>query len=104
MRALPLLPPSKFKIISINNEDIGAYLINKYSDYFNLDMLLIVKRYQNKGIGRQIVEKIKLLASKENKSLKLSVIKTNPASNFYKHMGFQVAGEKEGSIKFEYAS
>lgn len=96
------LPTICFRIISCRDKDVAAYLVNTELDHYYLKMLLVTKEYQNKGIGRKIMEQLKIRASAEEKPLRLSVIKANPVSGFYLKMGFKVVGEDDESVKMAY--
>ena len=90
------------KIILIADKPIGIYVthITEEGDMF-INEISILKKYQNKGIGREILEK----QLKENHQKKirtiLQVFKENPAKSFYEHLGFKIYGETQTHYKME---
>ena len=93
------LPILKFRIISTNSIDVAAYLANDEPEHIYVKMVLIIKEYQNMGIGHKIMLQLQEHAAKNNKQLKLSVIKANSDVDFYKKLGFQACEENDGSLE-----
>lgn len=66
-----------------------------------INEISILKKYQNKGIGREILEK----QLKENHQKKirtiLQVFKENPAKSLYEQLGFKIYGETQTHYKME---
>ncbi len=82
-------------IIKKNFKVIGAYLIKEKE----LDLLYIEEKYQNKGIGRKVINKIKedidiIKVREENKK----------AINFYVKQGFKVKDKNKDIIILEMRS
>lgn len=90
------------KIILIADKQIGIYVthIIEEGDMF-INEISILKKYQNKGIGREILEK----QLKENHQKKirtiLQVFKENPAKSLYEQLGFKIYGETQTHYKME---
>lgn len=61
--------------------------------------LQISPQWQNKGLGRAIVEHLIHLAC--HKPIKLTVLKQNPALALYHRLGFNYAGEDEYEFALE---
>lgn len=96
------LPAEDFRIITVDGNRVAAYLINKEATRHYLKMLLVTDDYQKRGIGTEIIEKLKSNAKKGNKPLRLSVIKANPVLGFYKATGFVVCGEDKDRTMLVY--
>ena len=77
------------RIILIENGDL---FINEIS---------ILREYQNKGIGRKILEE--QLKENQSKGIRtiLQVFKDNPAKSLYEKLGFKVYGETETHYQME---
>lgn len=90
------------RIILIDNKLAGVYVIHttENGDLF-INEISILKEYQNKGIGRKILEE----QLKENhlKGIRtiLQVFKDNPAKSLYERLGFKVYGETETHYQME---
>ncbi len=60
---------------------------------FEILQFQLLPAHQGKGIGRRLLKDIISKAQKNNKSVKLNVLKKNPAFRLYKQLGFEVIGE-----------
>ncbi len=90
------------KIIVVNNKMIGVYAVHITEDgdlYIN--EISILKEYQNKGIGRKILEKQLEENDKKKMRTVLQVFKGNSAKNLYEKLGFKVYGETESHYQME---
>ena len=84
------------QIILYNGEDAGAIKISTKEDEIDIDIIEILPRYQNRGIGSFVLEREKRRAINENKNLYLQVLKVNlDAKRLYERLGFQVTGKTE---------
>ena len=96
------LLPTKFKIIMVNNEDVGAYLLKDESEYHWLEMFFIHPKMQRAGLGSGIISCLQADSLKAGKPLRLSVLKVNPAKEFYSRHNFKVYDEDEASYKMQW--
>lgn len=99
-----LLPARSFYIASAAHGDIGALNLREKSDHLWLEMLLVPPEFQGQGIGRQLLEWAQRQASAADKPLQLSVLKLNPAQDFYRHLGFVSTQEDRWSLKMQWAA
>lgn len=88
------------KIILLDDKPIGVYVTHftENGDLF-INEISILKEYQNKGIGTNIISK----QLKENKGTRtiLQVFKNNPAKKLYEKLGFKVYNETETHYQME---
>tara|TARA_R110002073_G_scaffold77735_7_gene188053 strand:- start:715 stop:1080 length:366 start_codon:yes stop_codon:yes gene_type:complete len=82
------LGAENFKIVSIEESDIGGFCLKYREDCLWLDMLLIEPSHQCKGTGGLVMKHIHALAESNNLPVRLCSIKANPATNFYRHLGY----------------
>lgn len=90
------------RIILLNNKEVGVYATHITEDgNFFINEISILKEYQNKGIGRKILEE--QLKENRQKGIRtiLQVFKDNPAKNLYEKLGFKVYGETETHYQME---
>ncbi len=66
-------------------------------------MLLVSNKVQRKGLGTAIIKKLQTGSERSGKPLKLSVIKVNPAKEFYCRLGFHVYDQDESFFKMKWA-
>lgn len=90
------------RIILLDNKEVGVYAIHttENGDLF-INEISILKEYQNKGIGRKILEE--QLKENHKKGIRtiLQVFKENPAKRLYEKLGFKVYGETETHYQME---
>lgn len=97
------LPASSFVIASVatpadERVDIGGYCLKQKTDHLYLEMLLVDPAWQRKGFGSAIIAEVMRQANSLEKPVRLSVLKINPASQFYQRLGFIV--ETEDDIRY----
>ncbi len=97
------LPANTFVIAAIAQVDIGALNVREKADHLWLEMVLVLPEYQSKGYGRALIEHAQALAIKAQKPLRLSVLKLNPAQEFYRKMGFENCGSDQWSQKLQWS-
>jgi len=96
------LPSSSFTIAALNSVTIGTYSLTEKPDHLWLEILLILPDYQKQGLGTRILHTIQTEASLKQKPLRLSVLKVNPAREFYRRLGFEISGEDTWSYKLSW--
>ena len=97
------LPASSFMIVSLDNEDIGGYCLKNKTDHLYLEMLLLTQHKQRQGLGTQIMQHVMSQAGKQGLPIQLSVLKNNPAHQFYRRLGFNVYAEDSFRYKMSSA-
>lgn len=96
------LPASSFTIVLLDQEAIGAYSLVEKADHFWLEMLLLLKQFQGRGLGTRLLKTLQEKALSREKPLRLSVLKINSAHEFYRKRGFICRGEDTWSWKLEW--
>lgn len=90
---------SNYKIINIDNKNIGCVLSYNKDDGILLDEIYINKEYRNKGIGTDIIKNLLI----ENNIIYLWVYKTNEkAISLYKKLGFIIIDETKSRYYMKY--
>lgn len=86
----------------MDSKKVGVYAVHttENGDLF-INEISILKEYQNKGIGRKILEE--QLKENRQKGIRtiLQVFKDNSAKSLYKKLGFKVYGETETHYQME---
>jgi ribosomal protein S18 acetylase RimI-like enzyme len=76
-------------IIEIDKMKIGLFEYEEKSNYFEINQIFILPKYQNKGIGSMILNQIINKAKDKNIAIKLQVLKINKeAKKLYIKLGF----------------
>lgn len=85
-----------FQIIEQQEEAIGYLELENREDHIFLSNIMILKNFQEKGIGKIILEDL----MKHNSEIRLEVLKVNKrAVQFYQNLGFEIEHEGEDSYK-----
>ena len=90
------------RIVLVDSKKVGVYAVHITEDGdFFINEISILKEYQNKGIGRKILEE--QLKENRQKGIRtiLQVFKDNPAKSLYEKLGFKVYGETETHYQME---
>ncbi len=91
-------------IIECNRTSIGLLKIERKQDNIELIQIQIDPLYQNKGIGKKIIEQIIDEANSEEKSITLQVLKVNKAQKLYVKLGFKIIEENEHAYLMKYSN
>lgn len=92
---------SNTRILQIDGKDIGRLSTTLTTDCILIDELHILPEYQRRAIGEQVIYQILNKAREKGLSVRLAVLKLNPAQNLYRRMGFKVIVEKDHRLHME---
>ncbi|PCI73822.1 MAG: hypothetical protein COB20_15815 [SAR86 cluster bacterium] len=98
------LGADNFEILIENNKDVAAYCIKLKDDGLWLEMVLVKPALQGTGIGKKIMRHIQSLATGQQTALRLCSMKINPATDFYRKLGYSEYQEDENLSYFEWRS
>jgi GNAT superfamily N-acetyltransferase len=80
-------------VIEIENISVGVLHIVEDAQSLMVKKLYIEPCYQRRGIGAKALKWVSKIAKDRDLPITLSVLRTNPAINFYKREGFVVTSE-----------
>lgn len=95
--------PGEIRIIQSEGEDIGVVWTEKSADAVELKRIEIRPECQRRGIGSAVLKRVTSEARGNGLSLRLRVLKINPAHQLYERLGFQRTGESEHHYNYELA-
>lgn len=88
------------KIIKKNDQVIGVVIYYKENSRYLLDLIYIKDKYQNLGIGHNIIKN--LIDNQKKNKTQLEVFKSNiKAIKLYKNLGFQIISETKNKYIME---
>lgn len=88
------------KIIKKNDQVIGGVIYYKENSKYLLDLIYIKDKYQNLGIGHNIIKN--LIDNQKKNKTQLEVFKSNiKAIKLYKNLGFQIISETKNKYIME---
>lgn len=85
-------PEMDHRIIELDHLRIGRIIISHNEHSITLVDLSLLAEYRNHNYGTILLQQLQHEATKYNKKLHLSVLKTNRANSLYKRMGFIFMG------------
>lgn len=80
---------ASFDIIIYNNLPIGRLYINRYDNEIRIIDIGLLPEYRRIGIGNGIISDIITESECKNLPISLHVEYNNPATSFYRHLGFE---------------
>ena len=98
------LPARDFTVLELHGRAIACMHLSDKPDHCYLDMILVEPDYQRLGIGSKLIGLAQNRAEELCKPIVLRVLKTNPAVNFHKALGFVTTTEDEHSFEMKLES
>lgn len=80
------------KVVQVDGKDIGYLVVTDDGTSVWVGQIYILPLFQNRGFGTRLVRDVIRGADAVGKSVKLQVLKINPARNLYERLGFVVTG------------
>jgi len=84
-----------FKKLLLNDEIVGFVNYDHKKDKIDDITIFLVEEIQNKGIGTLFISNLIKLSNEYSIPAFIEVIKTNPAQNLYKRLGFEIYKEQD---------
>ena len=91
-----------FQKLIWKDETVGFLCYDRKNDKIDSVFIRMAEKVQNKGIGTLFLTYLKELAGMYDIPVELVVIKTNPAQNLYKKLGFECYKEQDVFLYFRY--
>lgn len=84
-------------IVEVDGQPAGLfkYCFMPQEQHWYLMQIQIHPDFQNRGLGKQLIEKLLAQASTQHQPVVLSVLKNNPARHLYHRLGFRVTDQNE---------
>jgi D-serine deaminase-like pyridoxal phosphate-dependent protein/ribosomal protein S18 acetylase RimI-like enzyme len=86
------------QIVLSGNEPIGLFKVARDGTDWTLMQIQIAPAHQGRGIGTRLIRELLLDAQQAGASVRLSVLRANPARQLYQRLGFRVVGELPHSV------
>jgi ribosomal protein S18 acetylase RimI-like enzyme len=92
--------PADISLIDYKGQTIGFTVIKETDEAIFVHNILIMSKFQNLGIGKQLMNDVITKSTSVQKPIRLQVFKINEkALRFYKTSGFEECGETEFHLK-----
>ena len=93
---------SPHEILSMDGELCGYFSMEETPDAIELHELVLLPKFQGKGIGGKLLSSTIEIAKLKNKPLHLEVLKENKAVELYRKLGFVETDETATHYKMTY--
>ena len=80
-------------VLCSKDKPVGLLKVRRTSHEWEIIQVQLSPQLQGQGAGRWLLEQVIAEASAARVTLKLSVLKVNPAKRLYERLGFKVVGE-----------
>ncbi len=87
--------PKETKIILEKGIDAGFLILLEDEKELELKEINLLQKFQNNGIGSNILKEVLKQGKEQEKAVKLQVLKVNPAIKLYRRYGFEVYDETD---------
>ena len=83
------------QVLTINGRPAGLLKVRRTPLEWEIVQIQLTQPLQDKGVGRSLLEQVVAEAIAAGATIKLSVLKSNPAKHLYERLKFKVVGETE---------
>jgi len=90
--------PAQVRIVSLDGFDIGWLQTDTQDGDFFIAQLFVDRPSQRKGIGTEVMKRLIEEAERREQSVRLEVVKINPARRLYERLGFRITHEDERKL------
>ena len=87
--------PTQVRVVAFDGVDIGWLQTVTRHDEFFIAQLFVARAFQRRGIGTELMKRLIEEAERAEQSMRLEVVKINPARRLYERLGFRVIDEDE---------
>jgi GNAT superfamily N-acetyltransferase len=81
------------RLIILDDADIGWLQSRAEGDTIFLAQIFVERRFQGRGIGTTVIQRLIADAADAGQAVSLGVVKTNPALRLYQRLGFRMTHE-----------
>jgi ribosomal protein S18 acetylase RimI-like enzyme len=90
------------RIVEAQGRSIGLVKVLEDGATWTIEQFQIASEAQGQGVGAAVLRQVIAEACAANATLRLSVLKQNPAARLYARLGFRTLAESERSFKMTY--
>lgn len=86
---------TQVRIITLQGADIGWLQSFTQDDELFIAQVFVERPHQRRGIGTEVMKSLMNEAEQLNQTIRLNVVKINPAIRLYERLGFRISGEDD---------
>ena len=84
---------TQVRIIALDGSDVGWLQSMTQDDELFIAQMFVDHAFQRRGIGTEVMKRLIGEAARANQTMRLNVVRINPAARLYERLGFQVIRE-----------
>lgn len=90
------------QVILLDNQPVGLLKVSRDDGDWDLRQIQIAPSLQGQGLGTRLIQSVITEAQHADASLKLKVLRTNPAHRLHARLGFSVFAENAHRIEMRF--
>jgi len=90
--------PAQVLIIVLDEAAVGWLQTIPRDDELFVAQIIVERPFQRRGIGTEVIKRLIGEAARLNQTVRLNVVKINPARRLYERLGFQVTHEDDRKV------
>ena len=90
--------PGQVRLIVLDGTDVGWIQTIPQDDELFVAQMFVDRPFQRMGIGTEVMQGLLYKAQRSNQSVRLNVVKINPARKLYERLGFQITHEDDRKV------
>jgi ribosomal protein S18 acetylase RimI-like enzyme len=87
--------PTANQVVLLGGEPIGCLRVEEHDDHVFVDYIALIPEHQRHGIGASLLRQVQASAAARGLTVRLNVLKVNPARALYERLEFAVVGEDD---------
>ena len=91
------------QLIELGGVPVGILRVDRNAAWIDLKQIFILPEYQRRGIGSDVIRRLIAEAHAKRVSVRLRVLRVNPAQGLYRRLGFSVVRSTAEHEYMEYA-
>ena len=89
-------------IIELDGQPAGRFIVAQNGQIVTLSDIAVHRDHRGKGLGQAVIDATKAECVQSKRLLRLHVEPSNPALQFYLHLGFRIVDQTMTSIRMEW--
>lgn len=87
------------EVILLADQPVGLWKVARDGRDWDLIQVQLASRFQGQGLGTQLIQSLIVEVREAGATLKLEVLKANPAQHLYQRLGFVVTAETQHGLE-----
>ncbi len=93
---------STHRLVHVDGQLAGLLAVEEHPDHVQLLKVFLLPPFQGRGTGTRLVRQVMAQADAQGRSLRLRVLRVNPAQRLYLRLGFVITDETPERLYMEW--